>query len=874
MSDLINTNAAAASGTDAKRFLERAVAWPVDPQKDPGLVNLHYLYKTDRGAFVGGKPYKTVQSCIAGLARLLQDPKVFDIWYCTSLQKKCKTTEKGGSFAERNQENALYMKSLWIDIDVKPDNGYATVEDAWQAFAEFYNQYKLPRPSCIVKSGGGLHIYWFLDKPATPAEWRPVATHLKALLIKSGLKCDAQITNDAARIMRVPETFNYKVEGEKRPVELSYMEGPDYTLEQMWAVLQEHTPARPEAPKGSVPLPDAFKGVKPDPNDLVGVETGSEGIEREKIHLEVEPIFRGCGFLKNQLKTGGSGTSEPLWAAAILATTFLEGGRIIAHEISSGYQGYDPDQTDEKFDKKEEWARSKNGGWPTCAGIKEKGCKSCAACPHFGKIKSPLNLGLVSARPDLEKISTQVKDGRLNPVAALMTLRDQGADLQTLSTAMNQTYAVVKYGGQIIVASIIGNEVEFMKPEEFHKMFANLVVGRGGSNTQSDIVSKYWFGWKQRRQYLGRGAVFEPGGPLDVPNDMLNIWRGFGVKAEQGDWSLMYNHIRDVICAGNEEHFHYLIRWMAYGVQHLDHPIGVTIALRGDEGAGKGFLWRNYGKLFGRHFKHVAQGEQLTGRFNATLAEACMVFLDEALWAGDHKGEQILKALTTEDTFQLERKFCDPIPVKNYLRIVIASNNQWIVPVGTGGRRHCVLDVSDKYADENSPEHIDYWRPLQAQFGDRASDKGRAAMLYALLNMDLCDFNIRAVPKSAAKTEQKLLTLKGTTSWLYHILQEGGIGNHRWDKTGLTISRDRAYGWYEDFIKDRHEWKPEIRDLWSKTIRNVLGPCVTDVRSKEEGSRRRIRSFRFAPLADCRSRFETHIGAPNIEWEPEDEPDD
>ena len=174
----------------------------------------------------------------------------------------------------------------------------------------------------------------------------------------------------------------------------------------------------------------------------------------------------------------------------------------------------------------------------------------------------------------------------------------------------------------------------------------------------------------------------------------------------------MRNHIRDVICSGNEEHFQYLIKWMAYGVQYPDRPIGVSIALRGEEGAGKGFLWRNYGKLYGRHFKHVAQGEHLTGRFNAVLGEACAVFLDEALWAGDRQGEQILKALVTEDTFQLERKFCDPIPVKNCLRIMIASNNQWIVPVGTRGRRYCVIDVSSQYAKENDPAHVGYWEPV------------------------------------------------------------------------------------------------------------------------------------------------------------------
>jgi hypothetical protein len=145
-------------GANTRRFLERAVAWPAVPDEDPGYVNIHYLYLTDRGATVCGRPYKTVQSCIAGIARLLRDPKVTDIWYCTSLQKKCGTAKNGYVFAERKQTDALYMKSLWIDIDVKPeqpDKGYATFKDALKAFQQFYKQYGLPTPSCLIKSGGG-----------------------------------------------------------------------------------------------------------------------------------------------------------------------------------------------------------------------------------------------------------------------------------------------------------------------------------------------------------------------------------------------------------------------------------------------------------------------------------------------------------------------------------------------------------------------------------------------------------------------------------------------------------------------------------------------------------------------------------------------
>lgn len=506
------------------------------------------------------------------------------------------------------------------------------------------------------------------------------------------------------------------------------------------------------------------------------------------------------------------------------------------------------------------------------------------------KADPPGNGTIETVETGLAEAAEWLEAAKANPVAALMVLLKHGANLKRLLLAMNETFAVVKYGSKMVVAIIVGKEVDFMKLDDFHNLLANLVFqkevetkddkGNPQKTTQTIIVSKYWFKWKYRRQYVGRGVVFEPGGPLEILNDMLNLCRGFGVEPKQGDWSLMRNHVRDVICSGNEEHFQYVIRWMAYGVQHPDRPIGVAIALRGEEGAGKGFLWRNYGKLFGKHFKHVAHGEHLTGRFNAALAEACVVFLDEALWAGDRKGEQILKALVTEDTFQLERKFCDPIPVKNRLRIMIASNNQWIVPIGTRGRRYCVLDVSNQYADENNPAHNVYWEPLQAQFGDYAPDEGRAAMLYDLLHMDLRGFNIRVVPKSTAKTEQKLLTQKGTEAWVFEILQDAAIttSSHglgcaisKWDANGLQISVDDAYEAFRQFCQARREYL-RSKEWWSRDLRKMLKECVSVGRPRNDNADRK-RKLTFHPLGECRTVYGEFVHAADIEWEPADEID-
>jgi hypothetical protein len=52
--------------------------------------------------------------------------------------------------------------------------------------------------------------------------------------------------------------------------------------------------------------------------------------------------------------------------------------------------------------------------------------------------------------------------GIINPVANIRRLHCLGADIDVLLGAMNVHYAVTKYGSKTVVASIVGNDVEFM----------------------------------------------------------------------------------------------------------------------------------------------------------------------------------------------------------------------------------------------------------------------------------------------------------------------------------------------------------------------------------------------------------------------------
>ena len=68
-----------------------------------------------------------------------------------------------------NQQNVIALKSLYLDIDSKGgDHGYDTRDDAIEAIAGFLKASGFPKPEIIVKSGGGLHIYFTLSSATEP----------------------------------------------------------------------------------------------------------------------------------------------------------------------------------------------------------------------------------------------------------------------------------------------------------------------------------------------------------------------------------------------------------------------------------------------------------------------------------------------------------------------------------------------------------------------------------------------------------------------------------------------------------------------------------------------------------------------------------
>src|SRR5262249_8981370 len=74
-------------------------------------------------------------------------------------------------------------------------------------------------------------------------------------------------------------------------------------------------------------------------------------------------------------------------------------------------------------------------------------------------------------------------------------------------------------------------------------------------------LGQWWLKHLERRQYLG--VVLEPGGEA-VVDGKLNLWTGWGVEPKRGDWSLMREHIYEVLAARDENVRHYIMNWLAW----------------------------------------------------------------------------------------------------------------------------------------------------------------------------------------------------------------------------------------------------------------------------------------------------------------------
>lgn len=244
------------------------------------------------------------------------------------------------------------------------------------------------------------------------------------------------------------------------------------------------------------------------------------------------------------------------------------------------------------------------------------------------------------------------------------------------------------------------------------------------------------------------------------------------------------------------------------------------------------------------------------------VRDSVFVVVDEAFFAGDKKGEGVLKSIITEEIIPVEKKGQDVITCRNYMHIMMFSNLDWVIrATAKDERRYFVLCIPE----ERKRDHA-YFTALYAEL----DNGGAAAMLFDLLNYDLSDFNVRNIPQTQALVEQKLRSLDPHVKWLYDCLIKGQIGHWEWEQCRFSFQTQKAHEDYVRHHKDHSfDGKPFTDATWSKAIRSILKnddnqPLIVDG-GKPTFDGIRLPHLSFPALSDAREAFERYING-EVEW--------
>lgn len=349
---------------------------------------------------------------------------------------------------------------------------------------------------------------------------------------------------------------------------------------------------------------------------------------------------------------------------------------------------------------------------------------------------------------------------------------------------LNQNYAVVLDGTKaLVMKTTVGtdgrNKRAFLSTESFTKLHMNKILMVGVNSRYGTPIYENeavaWLKHWNRKQYTD-GIVFEPSQypngieePATIAGEMLNLWQGYSIKPKQHGGALerIYSHIQDVICSGDIECNEYLLNWISRCFQYPNKNGQVAVALKGEKGCGKSTLGKFIKSIFGQYALQVTTPKHLIGNFNAHMADCCFLFADEVFFAGDKAHENILKGLITEPTLMIERKGVDALEMPNRIKLLMASNNDWIAPASKDERRYFVLDVSNKKIGDTG-----YFNALHREIDNTDI---QAAFLYEMLHRDISAFNVGKIPDTKALQHQRAQSLDSFGKYWLDVLQRGVI---------------------------------------------------------------------------------------------------
>ena len=315
----------------------------------------------------------------------------FDVYAAVGLQ-----SEKPAGKTRGAESGVSVLPGFWADVDVigashKASNLPPTEEDAC-SLIECVGL----APSIVIRTGFGLQPYWLFREPysiesaAERAKLKSLSTRFQTLLrtFANARGWTLDSTADLCRPLRVPGTFNRKVDGDIRLVTAVYADCA-YNIDDFESILE------------GIEDPGEDRGSYP-PVDLRPAKLSS--------------ILEGCVWMRH-CRDDASSLPEPEWYRMLTVVARCEEAERWAHELSKPYARYSLRETTRKLRQ----ASSDKVAPVTCAYVQSdlNGERFCRECLFRGNVNSPITVGRVEdGEPKKEAAGEPASEPKLTASSA------------------------------------------------------------------------------------------------------------------------------------------------------------------------------------------------------------------------------------------------------------------------------------------------------------------------------------------------------------------------------------------------------------------------------------------------------------------------
>lgn len=231
------------------------------------------------------------------------------------------------------------LPGVFADIDIAGSNHRSRrrYPDSLGTVQQVLRSMTAPAPSIVVHTGGGLHCYWLFEEPWSLEE--DESREQAKTLLQNFQKClrrafceqgfDMDITADLARVLRLPDTSNYK---QAPPVPVRIISEKEHVKRYSISQLEQWVTAHAIKDKTGF-----------------GIVASNGAMENKQVGA-AELLIRFCSFIQ-YCRDHATQLSEPEWHAMVANMALTKNGKEEIHRLSQPYPGYSYNETQQKIDR-------------------------------------------------------------------------------------------------------------------------------------------------------------------------------------------------------------------------------------------------------------------------------------------------------------------------------------------------------------------------------------------------------------------------------------------------------------------------------------------------------------------------------------------